>query len=114
MRNVFNIPWTERECIPCMPIVNMFIEWARANNYPYTNTDELVFEKVPHTALCSTLDTDESSICTCAEEGYFENEKKDRFLDDDEYFDRFEGGWVLQRYKMFHVYVDGHLYFFDF
>lgn len=95
--------------------VNAFVEYVRANNYPEMNTDKLeFFGTTVGYALCSTLDPNNSPVCDCVEMGYYEDEHKSDFLDRDESFHRFEGGWVLQAARQFHVFVDEHFYFFDF
>ena len=113
MKKQFIIARTEQVHVPFTPIVNMFIAFVRANNYPQMCIDELVFEGAP-SALCSTLDVNNSAVYDCAESGRFEGEKANKFLERDECFNRFDGGWVLQNDRQFHVCVDNHLYFFDF
>ena len=94
--------------------VNSFVDYVRANNYPNMNTDKLLFEGSQYDALCTKLDPNDSAVYDCAEDGKFEGEKKNVFLDKDERFERFDGGWVLQDDRKFHVAVDGHFYYFDF
>ena len=85
------------------------IEYVRKNGYPKWDTQPIQFANDKNYALCSELDVNEfDSLMTAVEKGLYDDGRLN------EHLERFEGGWIMRNGMTWNVYVDGHLYFFDF
>ena len=86
--------------------VNAFVNYVRTNNYPHMETEVLRFKGVKDYALCSELNVNQFAEFIWSMKEGLANGEKDVFA--------FEGGMYDLSGEEFNIYVDGHLYFFDF
>lgn len=114
MKNdVIIIPKTERR-ITGDYRADRLIEYVRNNGYPKWCTQKIMFENDKNYALCSKLgESHVNALLTGEQMGLYDEGSK--YMSSCQKFTRFEGGWVLNDENLqWDVYVDGHLYFFDF